>query len=61
MNNGKKEYPTIGLEMDCTSKMARQCIGYVQNTRGIKKFVKRSMNKRFRKFYKTDIQALTIK
>jgi len=52
MNNGRKEFPKSGLEMDCTSKKARKIFCYVQNVRGIKSFVKRSMNKRLRKYSK---------
>lgn len=52
MNNGRKEFPESGLEMECTSKKARKVFCYVQNVRGIKSFVKRSMNKRQRKYSK---------
>ena len=48
-NNGKKEFPINGLEEDATSRFGRTYMCYITNVRGIKKFVKRKMNKRFRK------------
>jgi hypothetical protein len=52
MNNGKKEFPINGLEEDTTSYFGRKYLCFVTNVRGIKKFVKRRMNRRFRKFNK---------
>ena len=49
MNNGKKEYPINGLEEDCTYVFGRKYLCYVRNISGIKKFVKRQMNRRFRR------------
>lgn len=49
MNNTKKEFPKNGLEEDCTSKFGRQFLCYVNNIKGLKKFVKRQMSKRFRR------------
>ena len=49
MNNGKKEYPINRLEQDCTSFFGRKYLGYVNNFSGIKKFVKKQMNRRFRR------------
>lgn len=49
MNNNKKEYPINGLEQDCTSVWGRKYLCYVNNISGIKKFVKRQMNRRFRR------------
>lgn len=48
-NNGKKEFPINGLEEDATSTWGRKYLCYIKNIKGIKKFVKRQMNKRFRK------------
>ncbi len=50
-DNGKKEYPINGLEEDCTY---RYC--YIINTKGITKFVKKAMNKRFRKRKKEELR-----
>jgi len=52
MNNGKKPFPTNGLEQDCTSRWGRKYLCYVNNIPGIKKFAKRMMNRRFRRFNK---------
>ena len=49
MNNGKKEFPISGLEEDATSKWGRKYLCYIQNNVAVKRFVKRAMNKRFRK------------
>jgi hypothetical protein len=51
-DNGKKEFPINGLEEDVTSKKTRTIYAYIQNTKKLTKFVKRQMNKRFRKRYK---------
>ena len=51
-NNGKKEFPINGLEEDCTSKQARKVYCYIQNTPRIKSFVKKQLNRRFRKYNK---------
>lgn len=48
-DNGKKEFPINGLEQDCTSKFGRKIYCYIKNIRGIKKYVKNQMNRRFRK------------
>jgi hypothetical protein len=52
-NNNKKEFPINGLEEDCTTPWGRKYLCYVNNISGIKKYVKRLMNKRFRKYNKT--------
>ena len=49
MNNGKKEFPINGLEQDCTSKWGRKYYCFVNNIPKIKRYVKNSMNRRFRK------------
>ena len=49
MNNGKKEFPVNGLEQDATTKWGRKYLCYIRNNPTIKRFVKRAMNKRFRK------------
>lgn len=51
-NNGKKEFPNNGLEEDCNSDFGKKYLCYVNNISGIRKFAKRSMNKRMRKFNK---------
>ena len=48
-NNHKKEFPANGLEQDITSSKARKIYCYIQNSKGLTKWVKRQMNKRFRK------------
>ena len=53
-NNGKKEFAKSGLEVDCTSTFGKRYLCYVNNIKGIRKFVKRSMNKRFRKANKNN-------
>ena len=50
--NGKKTFCKNGLEEDCTSSFGRKYLCYVSNIRGIKKFVKKTMNKRMRRFSK---------
>ena len=50
-HNGKKAFPENGLEQDCTSRWGRKYLSYV-NKSGIRKFVKKRMNKRFRKHFK---------
>lgn len=52
MNNHKKEYPINGYELDVTSKFGRQYLCFVKNVRGIKKYIKKQMNRRFRRFNK---------
>jgi ADP-dependent phosphofructokinase/glucokinase len=52
MNNDKKEYPINGLEQDCISKKNRNILAYVSNIAGIKKFAKKQLNRRFRRFNK---------
>lgn len=52
LNNGKKEYPINGLEQDTTSFFGRKYLCFVKNVRGIRKYVKTQMNRRFRKFNK---------
>jgi hypothetical protein len=52
MNNGKKEFPINGLEQDATSKFGRTYYCFIANVRGIKAFVKKQLNRRFRKFNK---------
>jgi hypothetical protein len=49
MNNGKKEFPINGLELDCISSFGRKCLCYVKNITGIKKYAKNQMNRRLRK------------
>ncbi len=49
MNNGKKEFPISGLEEDATSKWGRKYLCYIRNNPTVKRFVKRAMNKRFRR------------
>ena len=46
------EFPKSSLRMNCNSKKARKVFCYVKNVRGIKSFVKKSMNRRFRKYSK---------
>jgi hypothetical protein len=48
-DNGKKEFPINGLEVDCISRFGRKYLCYVQNVKGIRKFVKNQMNRRMRK------------
>lgn len=50
MNNLKKEYPINGYEEDVNSKFGRKYLCFVKNVRGIKKYIKNQMNRRFRKF-----------
>ena len=57
-NNNKKEFPVSGLEQDCTSKWGRKNYCFVNNIKGIKKFVKRQMNRRFRRKKKLEIRNL---
>lgn len=52
MNNSKKEYPINGLELDCISKYGRKYLCFVNNITGIKKFAKKKLNRRFRRFNK---------
>jgi len=52
MNNDKKEYPISGLEQDCISRNSRKVVAYVSNVKGIKKFAKKQLNRRFRRFNK---------
>jgi len=52
MNNGKKEYPINGLEQDCTTSWGKEHLCYVSNVRGIRKFVKKQLNRRMRKYNK---------
>ena len=47
MDNGKKEYAINGLEQDMI--YAKDIYCYTQNCRGLSKWVKRQMNKRFRR------------
>ena len=53
-DNGKKEFPINGLEEDCQSRFGRRFLCYVQNIRGIRKYVKNQMNRRMRKKGKID-------
>jgi uncharacterized protein YgiM (DUF1202 family) len=55
MDNGKKEYAENGVEEDITSRYSRKLYCYIKNTKGLTKWVKRKMNKRFRKRWKSDI------
>lgn len=48
-DNAKKEYPVNGLEQICTSKKMKREYKFVSNRAGISKWVKRKLNKRFRK------------
>lgn len=48
-NNGKKEFPKSGLEQDAISFCGRKYLSYINNVRGIKKFVKKQLNRRFRR------------
>ena len=52
MNNGKKEYPINGFEIECISKYGRKIYCYIRNGRGVTTFVKNQLNRRFRKFNK---------
>ena len=52
MNNNKKEYPINGLEQDCNSRWGRRYLCYVTNSKGIRRFVKNQMNRRFRRHSK---------
>ena len=55
MNNDKKEFPINGLEHDvCTDWRKHMC--YLQNIPGLTKWVKRKMNKRFRKSIKLQLR-----
>lgn len=56
MDNNKREFPQSGLEQDCTSRWGRKYLCYVNNIGGIKKFVKRQMNRRFRRKKKLEIK-----
>lgn len=51
-SNRKKVFCKSGLEVDCTSSWGRKYLCYVKNNRGIKQFVKKTMNKRMRRFDK---------
>jgi len=53
-NNGKKEFPVNSLEQDCTTWWGRKYLCYVSNTKGLRKYVKRALNKRFRKHNKVE-------
>jgi len=55
-NNGKKEFPENGNEQDVV--YARSIYCYIRNGRGITKNVKRSLNKRFRKFHKNNLKNI---
>lgn len=59
-NNGKKEFPINSLEEDCTSKWGRKYYCYVNNIKGLKKYVKKSMNKRFRKESKKEMKEYSL-
>lgn len=48
LNNGRKEYAKNSLEQDVLSRWGRKHLCYIRNVRGIKKFAKRCMNRRFR-------------
>lgn len=48
-NNGKKEFPKNGLERDAIGSWGRKYLCYINNVRGIKKFVKKQLNRRFRR------------
>lgn len=50
MNNRKKEYPIDGNEQNMV--YARDIYAYLANNNKAVKFLKRKMNKRFRKFNK---------
>ena len=54
-DNGKKEFPIDGYEIETTSKKGRKLYAYIQNVRGVRKYVKTKMNKRFRKRNKINI------
>lgn len=56
MNNGKKEYPINGLELDCISKGGRKYLCFVNNVKGIKRFAKNQLNRRLRRFNKRYIE-----
>ena len=55
MDNGKKEFPIDGFEVETTSKKGRKLYAYIQNVKGIRKYVKKKMNRRFRKRNKINI------
>ncbi len=48
-NTYKKEYPINGLEVDCISSFGRKYLCYVNNVKGIKRFAKNQLNRRFRR------------
>jgi hypothetical protein len=48
-DNGKKEFPQSGIEEDENNKFTRRIYSFIHNSKGVTKYVKRSMNKRFRK------------
>jgi len=52
----KKVYPINGLEQDCTTKWGRKYLCYVNNISGIRKFVKKCMNRRRRRVLNTEIK-----
>lgn len=52
ITNNKKAYAQSGLEEDVLSKYSRTICAYLANNRGIIKFVKKSINKRMRKYNK---------
>lgn len=58
MDNGKKEFPINGLEEDATSIWGRKYLCYINNCKGIKKYVKKTMNKRFRKRNKLKLRNI---
>ncbi|WP_313374317.1 hypothetical protein [Chishuiella sp.] len=51
----RKPMPINGLEHECTSKVGRKMYCYIKNVRGIRKFVKKTMNRRFRKEAKQNL------
>ena len=55
-DNGKKEFPIDGHEEDCTSKYGRKIYCYIINGKGVTKYNKRKMNKRFRKRKKMELK-----
>ncbi|MFP4019106.1 MAG: hypothetical protein ACLFUH_07640 [Bacteroidales bacterium] len=56
-DNNKKEYPICGDETDACSKYGRR-IHIVFNRSGVAKYVKRKMNKRFRRKKRDELREL---
>lgn len=55
-NNGRREYPKNSFEYDVLSRWGRKYLCYIHNARGIKKFIKNNLNRRFRRYAKEEIK-----